>query len=220
MNSSDKPVYHFIFLRHGESVGNAESRWQGQSDFPLTEKGRAQARALAERWQKEEMKFDLIISSPLGRARETAEIIASALNLNIEFDPLWLERDIGEMEGLTAEEVNQRPRPPYITPYDPIGGDGEGDWALFLRAGQALYVLLRRPIGSYLVVSHGGLLNQLMHAIVGVAPHVDPSGVRFRFENTAFARVFYFPHQHRWVIDALNDHTHLKSLSREWNTPE
>jgi broad specificity phosphatase PhoE len=208
---NEAPVYQFVFLRHGESLGNAQSRWQGQSDYPLTEKGRAQVRALAERWKTENIQFDLIISSPLGRAKETAEIIAEALKVKVEFDPIWLERAIGEMEGLTAEEVRQKPRPPYVTPYDPVGGDGEGDWALFLRAGQALHSLLRRPPGSYLIVSHGGLLNQLMHAIVGIAPHVDPSGVRFRFENTAFARVFYHPQQHRWVIDAVNDHTHWKS---------
>ena len=45
MSPSEKPIYHFVFVRHGESVGNAESRWQGQSDYPLTEMGRAQARA-------------------------------------------------------------------------------------------------------------------------------------------------------------------------------
>ncbi|MEW6285799.1 MAG: histidine phosphatase family protein [Chloroflexota bacterium] len=208
---SETPLYQFVFLRHGESLGNAQSRWQGQSDYPLTDKGRAQVRALAERWKAEEAKFDLIISSPLGRAKETAEILAEALHAPVEFDPIWLERAIGEMEGLTAEEVRQKPRPPYVTPYDPVGGDGEGDWALFLRAGQALHSLLRRPPGSYLIVSHGGLLNQLMHAVIGIAPHVDPSGVRFRFENTAFARVFYHPHQHRWVIDAVNDHAHWKS---------
>ena len=215
MSPSDKPVFQFTFLRHGESVGNAESRWQGQSDYPLTDKGRAQARALAERWKSENMKFDLVIASPLARARETAEIVTSALNVKLELDPIWLERDIGEMEGLTAEEVRQKPQPPYVTPYDSIGGNGEGDWELFLRAGQALHDLLRRPAGSYLIVSHGGLLNQLMHAIVGVAPHVDPSGVRFRFENTSFARAIYFPHQHRWAIDAINDRAHLKSLKQE-----
>ncbi|MBK8824271.1 MAG: histidine phosphatase family protein [Anaerolineales bacterium] len=43
--------FHITLLRHGESVGNAESRWQGQADFPLTDTGRAQARALAERWK-------------------------------------------------------------------------------------------------------------------------------------------------------------------------
>jgi broad specificity phosphatase PhoE len=212
MSSTEKPVYTFVFLRHGESVGNAESRWQGQSDYELTEKGRAQARLLAQRWKLEGMKFASIISSPLMRAKETAEIIASALDLSVEFNPILLERNVGEMEGLTAEEVRKVPQPPYITPYDSIGGRGEGDWALFLRAGQALHDLLHKPAGCYLIVSHGGLLNQIMHAIVGIAPHVDPSGVRFRFENTAFARVAYFPHQHRWAIDAVNDHTHLKSF--------
>lgn len=212
MSSSDKPVYNFVFLRHGESIGNAESRWQGQSDYPLTDKGRKQAGALAARWKSEAAKFDLIISSPLIRAKETAEIIASALDAKIELDPLLLERNIGEMEGLTMEEVRKIPQPPHITPYDPVGGEGEGDWALFLRAGQALHDLVRRPPGSYLIVSHGGLLNQLMNAIIGIAPHVDPSGVRFRFENTAFARVIYFPHQHRWAIDTVNDRAHLKSL--------
>ncbi|MCC6501092.1 MAG: histidine phosphatase family protein [Anaerolineales bacterium] len=214
MSSTLKPTYQFVFLRHGESTGNAESRWQGQSDYPLTARGRAQANALAARWQEEGMKFDLAISSTLQRARETAEIVISALGGELELDEIWLERDIGEMEGLTNEEVQQKPRPAYVTPYDSIGGDGEGDWELFLRAGQALHNLLKRPPGSYLIVSHGGLLNQLMHAIVGVAHHADPSGVRFRFENTAFARVIYQPHLHRWAIDALNDHAHLHALNR------
>jgi broad specificity phosphatase PhoE len=209
VNPQDKPIYHFVFLRHGESIGNAQARWQGQSDYALTEKGRAQAQALARRWMSENVKFDLIISSPLSRAKETAEIIASVLNAQVEYDPILLERHIGEMEGLTAEEVRKRPQPPYVTPYDSIGGEGEGDWALFLRAGQALHNLVHRPAGSYLIVSHGGLLNQLMNAIIGIAPHVDPSGVRFRFENTAFARVIYYPYQHRWAIDALNDQAHL-----------
>jgi broad specificity phosphatase PhoE len=210
---SHRPVYNFVFLRHGESIGNVEARWQGQSDYALTEKGRLQARALAERWQAEGVKFNLVISSPLVRAKETAETIASHLGVKVQFDPIWMERNIGEMEGLTAEEVRRRPQPPYSTPYDSIGGGGEGDWALFLRAGQALHDLLQRPAGSYLIVSHGGLLNQLMNAIIGIAPHVDPSGVRFRFENTAFARVIYYPHQHRWAIDTLNDRAHLRSIA-------
>lgn len=212
MSSTLKPTYQFVFLRHGESTGNAESRWQGQSDYPLTARGRAQANALAARWKEEGMKFDLAISSTLQRARETAEIVISALGGKLELDEIWLERDIGEMEGLTNEEVQQKPRPAYVTPYDSVGGDGEGDWELFLRAGQALHNLLKRPPGSYLIVSHGGLLNQLMHAIVGVAHHADPSGVRFRFENTAFARVIYQPHLHRWMIDAINDHAHTRRL--------
>ena len=213
MSPSEKPVYRFVFLRHAESVGNVESRWQGQSNYPLTEKGRAQARALAARWQNEDVKFDLVITSTLARAQETAEIVTSYLDgVKIEFNPILMERHIGQMEGLTMEEVMRLPQPPYVTPYDAIGGEGEGDWALFLRAGQALQEFLRKPPGKYLIVSHGGFLNQLMHAVCGISPHVDPSGVRFRFENTSFARVVYYPHQHRWLIDTVNDRAHLKNL--------
>src|SRR5512136_1410620 len=100
MDDSRPQPFYITLLRHGESVGNAEARWQGQSDFPLTDVGRAQARALAERWQREQAKFDFLITSPLTRARETAEIIASALNIPVEYDPLWLERDNGEFSGL------------------------------------------------------------------------------------------------------------------------
>ena len=211
MNEPRPQPFQITLLRHGESVGNAESRWQGQSDFPLTDTGRAQARALAERWKKEELEFDLVISSPLLRAKETAEIVASALNVSIEFEPLWLERDNGEFSGLTAHEVRQNfQRAPFTTPYDPVGVDGEGDWELFLRAGQALQSLLKREPAKYLIVSHGGLLNQFMHAVVGVAPQANNAGTRFRFSNTAFARLMYFPHHHRWAIDILNDHAHWR----------
>lgn len=214
--SSDKPVYRFVFLRHAESVGNVESRWQGQFNYPLTDKGRAQAQALCGRWKKEDVKFDLVITSTLIRARETAEIVTSYLpEVKIEFNPILMERNIGQIAGMTMDEINQLPEPAYVTPYHFRDKQGEGDWALFLRAGQALQEFLQKPPGKYLVVSHGGFLNQLMHAVVGIAPHVDPSGVRFRFENTSFARVVYYPKQHRWLIDTLNDRAHLKSLRYE-----
>ena len=196
-------------LRHGETIGNAESRWQGQADYPLTNKGREQARALAKRWKNEKVNFDRVIASPLGRTKETADIIASELGLTVELDPLWLERDNGEFSGLTAHEVRTNfTHMPFYTPYDPVGLKGEGDWELFLRAGQALHELLKRPSGRYLVVSHGGLLNQVMHAVVGIGPQANNSGTRFRFGNTAFAQLLYFPHQHRWAIDKLNDDLH------------
>ena len=203
--------FHITLVRHGESVGNAEARWQGQADYPLTDTGRAQARALAERWKNENAKFDLLISSPLIRTKETSEIIAATLNVTVEFDPLWLERDNGDFSGLTAHEVRQNfTHPQFSTPYDPVGGDGEGDWELFLRAGQALQSLLKREPARYLIVSHGGLLNQFMHAVIGVAPQANNSGTRFRFGNTAFAQLMYYPHQHCWAIDRINDHAHWK----------
>lgn len=207
------PPFYITLLRHGESVGNLESRWQGQAEYPLTDKGRAQARALAERWKNEKIKFDYVISSPLERAKETAETIASALNLEVEYEPLWMERDNGEFSGLTVHEVRQNfQQPAFTTPYDPVGVDGEGDWELFLRAGQALHNLLKREPARYLIVSHGGLLNQVMHAIIGVAPQANNAGTRFRFNNAAFAQLIYFSHQHRWAIERLNDHAHCANL--------
>ena len=210
MPETNKPkIFNITLLRHGESVGNAEARWQGQSDFPLTERGRKQAQALAERWKREKMKFDFVISSPLSRARDTAEIIAAKLGLTVDFEPLWLERDNGEFAGLTQHEVrNNFSHPDFTTPYDAVGNNGEGDWELFLRAGQALHDLLKREPARYLIVSHGGLLNQVMHAVVGIVPQANNAGTRFRFSNTAFAQLLYFPHQHRWAIDKLNDHIH------------
>ncbi|GJQ36968.1 MAG: histidine phosphatase family protein [Anaerolineales bacterium] len=216
MTVNRQRYFNITLLRHGESVGNAESRWQGQADFPLTDVGREQAKALAERWKREKVKFDFIISSPLSRARETAEIIGAQLGLLVEFDPLWLERDNGEFAGLTAHEVRSNfSHPEFTTPYDSVGMDGEGDWELFLRAGQALHDLLKREPARYLIVSHGGLLNQLMHAIVGIIPQAHNSGASFRFSNTAFAQVIYSPNQHRWMIDKLNDHNHWLDAESE-----
>ena len=215
---TERQNYDIIFLRHGESVGNVEARWQGQAEFPLTDKGRKQAQALANRWRAESRKFDHIFSSPLERARVTAEIVAKALHLTVETDPIWMERNIGEVAGMTAEEVNQRlPNRKFVTPFSAIVGDeGEGDWALYLRAGQALQMLLRRKPGKYLVVSHGGLLNQVMYAIVGIAPQANFSGPRFRFRNTGFAHVTYLPHSHRWQINVLNDRSHWNGKDLDW----
>jgi broad specificity phosphatase PhoE len=216
-----RPGYYVItLLRHGESVGNAEARWQGQSEYPLTERGQSQAHALAARWKQANEQFDLVITSPLSRAKQTAGIVAEALSVPLEEDPLWMERNIGGLAGLTFPEVTERfPPPDFINPYNAIGG-GEGDWELFLRGGLALQQLLHRQAGRYLIVSHGGLLNQVMYAVVGIAPHANNAGPRFRFGNTGFARLIYYPHQHRWAIDRLNDRAHLAHEDTSSITPE
>ena len=209
-----RPRFVFTFLRHGESVGTAESRHQGQYEYPLNDTGRSQVRALAERWRAEAVSFDRIFSSPLGRARETAEMLSAGLSVPVEYDPIWMERAAGELSGLTAAELRQRPMPEVVNPYEDLTGGGEGDWALFLRAWQALHSLLRQPLGRYLVVSHGGLLNLVMYAAAGITPQANDAGPRFRFENTGFARLVYFPSLHRWEFDVLNDRAHLDQDGR------
>ena len=196
--------YDFVFLRHGESVGNAEERFQGQSDFPLTEAGREQARALADRWLKEGMKFDLALTSPLSRARETAEIVAGKLNVPLEANSIWMERDAGGVSDLTREEASKLfPVPEFTTPYDAFGESGEGDWELFLRAGKAVHELIKRPAGKYLIVTHGGLLNKVMYVILGIPVQLSNNGPRFRFNNTGFAEFNYRPARHQWRMVRL-----------------
>ena len=89
-----------------------------------------------------------------------------------------------------------------------IGNQGEGNWELYLRAGRALQSLINREPGKYLVVSHGGLLNQVMHAIVGITPHAGFSRPRFRFGNTGFSHLTYYEHSHQWQINTVNDRSH------------
>jgi len=123
----NEPIYYLTFVRHGESTGNAENRLQGQSDYPLSKKGRAQARALAERWQSAGVTFDCLISSPLARALETGQIIAAALKIPvIKTEPLWMERDNGKRSGMTWDEVQANyPDPPFINLYDAVAETGE-----------------------------------------------------------------------------------------------
>jgi broad specificity phosphatase PhoE len=209
-------MFEFTLLRHGESQGNIESRHQGQSEFPITALGRRQAEALAQRWLREQRTFDRIISSPLQRARQTAEIVNAALHAPLEFEPLLSERHLGELTGLTHEEGRVHvPPPTFLSPYEPYGNTGEGQWQLFLRAGAALQHLLQLPDGKYLVVSHRGFLGMLMYAILGISPHANFAGPRFHFMNTGFARLTYDPAKHQWRLFAFNDLHHLESLLSE-----
>ncbi len=211
---TENPPYTFVFLRHGESTGNAEARFQGQAEFPLTETGFSQARALAERWRSEQVTFDQIVSSPLLRARQTAEIVAEALKVPLEFDPLWMEWNNGILAGLTREEARRTyPRPDFVHPYMPLGRDGESHWELYLRGGQAVQSLLDRPVGKYLIVSHGAILNMVLYAILGIALHADFQGPAFQFRNTAYTTVTYDPLRNRWQMLGLNERPH-------WNIPD
>jgi len=207
--ANDDKRYFLILVRHGESVGNELGYYQGQADFELNECGRAQAHALAERWKCEGVKFDTAITSPLARARQTAEIITSTLDVDLEINPLWMERNNGQLAGLHPTEAAERfPRPDFIHPYMPIGGNGESQWDLYLRAGQALREIMARPPGHYLVVSHGGLLQMVMYSILSITPQADFLGPQFRFRNTAFATLVYSPGSHHWTLEGINDQLH------------
>lgn len=177
----DTSIYYITFLRHGESVRNAEDRFQGHADFPLTEKGCAQARTLADRWRDEGVTFDQCIASPLLRT------------------------------GLTPEQAAQvAPRPDFTTPYTHYGETGESRWEVSLRAGQAIQHILDRRPGGYLVAAHGGVLNMALYAILGIPVQADSTGPRFMFHNTTFATFAYELGHHNWRMLNFDDRRHWK----------
>ena len=94
-----------LLARHGQSEWNAAGRWQGQADPPLSDLGRAQARAAG----RQAGSFDAIFASDLERALHTATIISEALGVSpVVVDPRLKERDAGEFSGLTRDEIEER----------------------------------------------------------------------------------------------------------------
>jgi broad specificity phosphatase PhoE len=158
-----------FFARHGETDWNAAGRWQGQTDIPLNELGRAQARALGVRMQGEGIRA--IGSSDLSRARETAAIAGEEIGLAPSFvDPAFRERAYGIFEGLTRDECIARypkewdvfadhPR----TPPDSV----ESLAALTERMRGGLQRLIARSEDRLLVVSHGRAIRSLVTAVTG-----------------------------------------------------
>lgn len=193
-------------------MGNAENLFQGHADFPLTEKGRLQVRSLAEHWRSENRSFDLCYSSPLLRARETAELLCEVMKVPLKFDPDWMEINNGLIAGLNTLEAEKKvPRPESITPYTHFGKTGESLWEVFLRAGHAIQHILDEVPGRYLVVSHGGILNLAMYAILGIPIQMDPTGPRFMFLNTTFATFTYEANQNNWHLCHFDDRSHWKN---------
>ena len=123
-----------------------------------------------------------------------------------------MERDNGKLAGLLHEKALQvLPPPDFIPLYEPIASTGESQWELFLRAGTALNNLVKLPPGIYLIISHGGFLNMVMHALVGLVPQPNFQGPNFRFSNTGYTRVRYQPTNNNWVIQEHNNTNHLVS---------
>jgi broad specificity phosphatase PhoE len=155
-----------LVVRHGESTWNAERRWQGQADPPLTERGANQARRAAVA-APDYANFDLVITSSLQRARLTGELIAQALDVAIAPPVSDLsERAAGEWEGMTRSEI-EAAYPGYLEAGDRPRGY-ETDESIVERASAALELLAAEYSGrTVLVVSHGGIIHALERAHSG-----------------------------------------------------
>jgi 2,3-bisphosphoglycerate-dependent phosphoglycerate mutase len=161
-------------VRHGLTELNRDKRVGGRYDAPLIEEGRRQAREANGSFDG--IPFDVVISSPLSRALETAEIIAGVRREDIVVEDGCTERSFGEMEGLTPAQVRERlPQVRYVR-------IGHVDYSLNPPGGETFDQLqararrfLERTLGFHsgkriLLFGHENFLQQLHGVIYGLAP--------------------------------------------------
>jgi broad specificity phosphatase PhoE len=160
-----------LLIRHGRSTWNAERRWQGWADPPLSPEGIAQAEAAAA--AVKDLPLHMVVSSDLARARSTAEIIAGAAGVGVSIEPALRERDVGLWSGLTSDEIEAR-WPGRLEAY-------RADPGMPFPGGEAVEILLRRAMpvlltiaradpshAAALVVSHSGLIRCVRLALGGM----------------------------------------------------
>ena len=161
-----------LLARHGESDWNRDRRWQGHADRPLTNLGREQARALADRLAATEL--DAVYSSDLERARETAAIVAEPHQLPVKELPDLREVDVGSWSGLTRAEAEERF--PNAFRRWAEGGEGWDDGETYEQlservVGAVLAIAARHPRERVLLVAHGGSIRAVHAAALGVDVH-------------------------------------------------
>ena len=160
----------YFCMRHGLTDWNRESRIQGANDIPLCDEGREMARKWAE--TLDQGGLECILTSSLGRARETASIINERLGLPVFEDPRLGEQDWGEWTGLTKaelKEIRKQVRQQEFRGFDfqPKGGESRNE--VLMRACDALIEFsLEHPESSVLVVTHNGVLKCLTYALSGL----------------------------------------------------
>jgi phosphoserine phosphatase len=161
-----------LLARHGQTDWNAERRWQGHTDRPLNERGRAQAKALAERLADVELRA--IYSSDLARARDTAAVVAERQGLEVRTLRDLREVDVGSWAGLTRAEAEAR-FPEAFARWEeghPGWDDGESYEAMTARVVRAVREIAAVEHESpVLVVTHAGPIRALHAAALGIDIH-------------------------------------------------
>ena len=201
-----------LLARHGETDDNARLIFQGQGGGSLNARGRAQAERLAARLAGG---LDLIVSSDLTRAKETAEEVARASGVEIVFDQKIREVDVGAWTGLAYEEVERRFPEEWAAwraGLDVPRGGGETYAGLATRVAGALERIARDHVGKrVLVVSHGAALRSAVCLALGISPswNAPIAGLH----NTSLSKLRYDDEKIHLVT--YNDVAHLRDLEGE-----
>ncbi|HEY8302526.1 MAG TPA: bifunctional RNase H/acid phosphatase [Jatrophihabitans sp.] len=159
------PRTRLLLVRHGATEHSAALRLSGRNDLPLTPDGEAQAAALAKR---DFGTIAAIVSSPLRRARQTAEVIAAELGLPARVDDNFAEVDFGAFEGLTFAEAQAAEPAAFAqwagsTDVAPPGGESFAALARRVRRGRDA-IVAAHPDATVLVVTHVTPIKLLVRA--------------------------------------------------------
>lgn len=176
-----------LLARHGETDWNRDERFQGHADTSLNARGREQAHELAE----EVNGVEVIYSSDLKRAIETAEVVAERLGLEVTVDSRLRERGFGAWEGLTRAEIEASFREEFDRWRSGDGGgapDAEAQEAFAARIEAFLTdVLARHPDQTVLVIAHGGSIRVVQAVASGLDYLQDRRSIR-ALANCSLAR--------------------------------
>ncbi|HTN78838.1 MAG TPA: histidine phosphatase family protein [Acidimicrobiales bacterium] len=160
-----------LVVRHGQTTWNAEKRWQGRANSPLSALGIAQAQSAARVLEP----VDLVVTSTLSRARDTGAIIGDAVGAPVTAAEDLVERDVGAWTGLTFDEIEAGWPGALAKGEHPEGW--EPDEAVAARALAALRrIATEHPGARVLVVTHGGLIRSVERVLGIESPYLANLG--------------------------------------------
>jgi len=200
-------------IRHGRTRWNREEVFRGTVDVPLDEVGRREAEKVAEALR--ERGIEVVYSSPLSRAKETAEAIAARCKVPLCIMEELRDLDFGEWQGLSRLEVKERYPELYNLwerePHRVAFPGGEDLDAVLRRVARALQKIREaHPNQGVALVSHRVVLKVLTCFLLGL----DNSHFWRILHDTAAISCFSFDGT-KWIVQCLNDTCHLRSLPHE-----
>ena len=198
-----------VVIRHGETEWNIQNRFQGHLDSILTLPGIKQAEAIADILKGET--YDVIYSSDLERAKQTAEIIARSLNMRVHTEKDLREINLGVMQGLKKDEFIKK-YPEVISKYhaepDYVIPGGESKRKLYNRVTGILEKIIRRHKGhNILLVAHGGVLDCIIRHTFDIPLNKQRN---FSLYNASINR--FAVEDGEWKLESWGETSHMRDI--------